>query len=144
MSVRSTRDELLQRIAIDPNVCFGKPCIRGTRIWAALLLDLLAPRASAREVLEEYPQLTPEDLRAAIAYGSEMARERHVALPIANLPTFAHGISCATLLLWPGDQHHDPVSYTFPCRMVLQQDVIPLAMTIYPHARQFMSTLYYA
>ena len=59
---------LLERISVDPNVCFGKPCIRGTRIWVSLLLDLLASGMS----IEEYPQLREEDIRAAIAYGAEM------------------------------------------------------------------------
>ena len=69
---------LLQRISIDPNVCFGKPCIRGTRIWVSLILDFLASGMTIGEVLEEYPQLTAEDIRAAIAYGAEMSRERYV------------------------------------------------------------------
>ena len=72
---------LLERISIDPNVCFGKPCIRGTRIWVSLILDFLANGMTTEEVLEEYPQLTIEDLRAAIAYGAEMARERYVEIP---------------------------------------------------------------
>ena len=73
---------LLERISIDPNVCFGKPCIRGTRIWVSLILDFLANGMTTEEVLEEYPQLTVDDLRAAIAYGAEMARERYVEIPI--------------------------------------------------------------
>jgi len=73
---------LLERISVDPNVCFGKPCIRGTRIWVSLLLDLLANGMSIEEILEEYPQLTEEDIRAAIAYGAEMSRERYVEVPI--------------------------------------------------------------
>jgi uncharacterized protein (DUF433 family) len=73
---------LLERISIDPNVCFGKPCIRGTRIWVSLLLDFLADGMTVEEILAEYPQLTIEDVRAAIAYGAEMARERYVELPI--------------------------------------------------------------
>ena len=69
---------LLQRISVDPNVCFGKPCIRGSRIWVSLLLDFLASGMSHQDVLTEYPQLTEEDIRAAIAYGAEMSRERYV------------------------------------------------------------------
>ena len=69
---------LLQRISIDPNVCFGKPCVRGTRIWVSLLLDLLADGMSIPEIIEEYPHLTEDDIRAAIAYGAEMSRERYV------------------------------------------------------------------
>mgnify|MGYP001599180869 CR=1 FL=1 len=59
---------LLQRISIDPNVCFGKPCIRGTRIWVSLILDFLTNGMKIEEILREYPQLTAEDIRAAIAY----------------------------------------------------------------------------
>jgi uncharacterized protein (DUF433 family) len=72
---------LLERISIDPNVCFGKPCIRGTRIWVSLILDFLANGMSMEELLAEYPQLEVEDIRAAIAYGAEMARERYVEIP---------------------------------------------------------------
>lgn len=69
---------LLERISIDPNVCFGKPCIKGTRIWVSLILDFLASGMSIKEILDEYPSLTEEDIRAAIAYGAEMSRERFV------------------------------------------------------------------
>ncbi|RJP77092.1 MAG: DUF433 domain-containing protein [Candidatus Zixiibacteriota bacterium] len=62
---------LLNRISVDPNICFGKPCIRGTRIWVSLVLDFLADGMTFQEVLDEYPQLTEEDIRAAIAYGAE-------------------------------------------------------------------------
>ncbi|MFQ5742719.1 MAG: DUF433 domain-containing protein [Acidobacteriota bacterium] len=72
---------LLDRISIDPNVCFGKPCIRGTRIWVSLILDALAEGMSQEELLGEYPELAPEDIRAAIAYGAEVARERIIPVP---------------------------------------------------------------
>ena len=75
---------LLERISINPEVCFGKPCIRGTRIWISLLLDLLASGATEDKVLKEYPQLKPEDIRAAIAYGAEMSRDRYVDIPITK------------------------------------------------------------
>lgn len=73
---------LLERISINSNVCFGKPCIRGTRIWVSLILDFLASGMTMEELLQEYPQLSLEDVRAAIAYGAEMARERYVEIPI--------------------------------------------------------------
>jgi len=66
---------------VDPQICFGKPCVRGTRIWVSLLLDFLASGAAIEEILENYPQLQPEDILAAIAYGAEMSRERYVDLP---------------------------------------------------------------
>jgi uncharacterized protein (DUF433 family) len=75
------REELLKRIAIDPNVCFGKPCIRGTRIWVSLIMDNLAEGVSEAELLLAYPQLQPEDIRAAMAFAAEMTRERIIPLP---------------------------------------------------------------
>ncbi|MCK4763350.1 MAG: DUF433 domain-containing protein [Candidatus Aminicenantes bacterium] len=60
---------LLDRISVDPDVCFGKPCIKGTRIWVSLLLDFLADGMSFDEILKEYPHLTMDDIRAATAYG---------------------------------------------------------------------------
>lgn len=69
-------NRLLDRIAIDPEVCGGKPCIKGTRLWVSLLLDFLASGMTEAELLAEYPQLTHQDVLAAIAYGAEAARER--------------------------------------------------------------------
>jgi len=76
---------LLERISVDSNVCFGKPCIRGTRIWVSLLLDFLASGMSIKEVIAEYPQLSEEDVRAAIAYGAEMSREHYVEILVGVL-----------------------------------------------------------
>lgn len=73
---------LLDRIAIDPHVCGGKPCIKGTRIWVSLILDFLAEGMSEAELLANYPQLCREDVLAAIAYGAEAAREQIVPVPI--------------------------------------------------------------
>jgi uncharacterized protein (DUF433 family) len=70
------------RISINPQVCFGKPCIKGTRLWVSLILDFLASGMSMEEILEEYPQLKREDIQACIAYGAEMARERFVPIPM--------------------------------------------------------------
>ena len=76
----ATREELLDRIRIDPVVCFGKPCIRGHRIWVSLILDFLASGWSIPEILENYPGLVEADIRACIAYGAEMSRERYVEI----------------------------------------------------------------
>jgi uncharacterized protein (DUF433 family) len=76
-----TREELLQRISIDPNVCFGKACIRGTRIWVALIIEHLASGRSEKEILEDYPDLDASDIQAALAYAAEITRER--ILPMA-------------------------------------------------------------
>jgi uncharacterized protein (DUF433 family) len=68
-------ENLLARISVDPNVCFGKPCIRGTRIWVSLILDNLAEGVSEADLLASYPQLAPEDIRSALAYGAAATRE---------------------------------------------------------------------
>lgn len=75
------RKELLKRITTDPNICFGKPCIRGTRIWVSLIVENLADGVTEKELLEAYPQLTPDDIRAALAYAAEVTRERVIPLP---------------------------------------------------------------
>ena len=77
-----TREELLSRISINPDVCFGKPCIRGHRIWVSLILDFLASGMTVAEILREYPGLEEADIYACIAYGAEMARERFVDIPL--------------------------------------------------------------
>lgn len=71
------REELLARISINPEICFGKPCIRGHRIWVSLILDLLAGGTSVPVILDDYPGLEAADILACIAYGAEMARERY-------------------------------------------------------------------
>ena len=78
----SNRAELLKRISIDPQVCFGRPCIRGTRIWVSLIVDNLVDGTSESELLAAYPQLQPEDIRAALAYAAEMTRERVIPVPV--------------------------------------------------------------
>jgi uncharacterized protein (DUF433 family) len=78
------RNELLKRISIDPRVCFGRPVIRGTRIWVSLVVDNLAEGVTEAELLAAYPQLRPEDIRAALAFAAEMTRER--IIPISTEP----------------------------------------------------------
>ena len=63
------RHELLSRISIDPNICFGKPCIRGHRIWVSLVLDLLAGGRTVEQLLDQHPGLEEADVLACIAYG---------------------------------------------------------------------------
>lgn len=77
------RNQLLTRIAVNPNICFGKPCVKNTRIWVSLVLDLLAAGDSVADILEAYPQLTQEDILACIAYGAAMSNEHFVEVEFA-------------------------------------------------------------
>jgi uncharacterized protein (DUF433 family) len=70
-----TREQLLERVTADPAVCAGKPCIRGTRIYIAILLDALAEGLTPEEIIDHYPSLTVDDVRAAVAYAADLARE---------------------------------------------------------------------
>jgi uncharacterized protein (DUF433 family) len=64
-----------ERIAADPAICHGKPCIKGTRIMVSVVLDNLAEGLTAEEIVAEYPSLGLEDVRAAMAYAADLARE---------------------------------------------------------------------
>jgi len=70
-----TREELLARVTVDPNVCTGKPCIRGTRIYISIILDALAEGLTPEEIIDHYPSLIVDDIRAAVAYAAELTRE---------------------------------------------------------------------
>jgi len=61
---------LLRRIKRDPEIMLGKPVIKGTRITVELILDLLARDQTAKTILKEYPELEPEDIKAALAYAA--------------------------------------------------------------------------
>jgi uncharacterized protein (DUF433 family) len=74
----ASRQNLLSRIMINPDICHGKPCIRGHRIWVSLILDFLTGGMTTEEILDEYPGLEEADVRACIAYGAEMARGNFV------------------------------------------------------------------
>lgn len=69
-----------KRISVDPEVCHGKPCIRGTRIFISVILDNLAAGQTIDQVIESYPGLTTEDIQAALSYAAELAHERTVYL----------------------------------------------------------------
>jgi uncharacterized protein (DUF433 family) len=80
------RSKSVERISIDPRICGGKPCIKGTRIWVSLILDFLADDMTEAELLDQYPGLTHQDVLAAFAYGAEAARERVIPVPAENPP----------------------------------------------------------
>ena len=67
----AVHSSLLERIAIDPDVRFGKPCIRGHRITVQEILEWLSGGASPQQILADYPQLEPEDSLAVYAYAAE-------------------------------------------------------------------------
>jgi len=67
-----------KRISVDPMICHGKACIKGTRIMVSIILDNLAADVSTDEILKSYPSLNLEDIKAAIAYAAELTRERIV------------------------------------------------------------------
>ena len=69
------------RITVDPKVCHGKACIKGTRIMASVILDNLAAGIPQDEILKSYPSITAEDIQAVIAYAAELARERVISFP---------------------------------------------------------------
>ena len=70
-----THQELLERIVVDPSVAGGKPCIRGTRIYIAIILDGLAEGLTPDQIVDHYPQLTLDDIHAALAYAAALAQE---------------------------------------------------------------------
>ncbi|MEW6261867.1 MAG: DUF433 domain-containing protein [Thermodesulfobacteriota bacterium] len=78
------RAALLKRISLDPNVCFGKACLRGTRIWVSLIVENIAEGVKEEELLSAYPQLTREDIYAALAYAAELTRERVIPIPLEH------------------------------------------------------------
>jgi uncharacterized protein (DUF433 family) len=68
-------DDLLERTIIHPQVCGGKPSIKWTRVYVAIILDGLAEGLTQQEILDHYPQLKMEDVQAALAYAAELAKE---------------------------------------------------------------------
>jgi uncharacterized protein (DUF433 family) len=76
---------LLNRISVDPDICHGKPCIRGTRIMVTVILDNLAEGLPPEEIVAEYPPLVIEDIQAAIAYAAMLTREEEL-IPLGVVP----------------------------------------------------------
>jgi uncharacterized protein (DUF433 family) len=68
-------------ISVDPTVCHGRACIKGTRVMVSVVLDNLAEGLTFEEILSSYPSLSCEAVKAAIAYAAELGRERVVAIP---------------------------------------------------------------
>jgi uncharacterized protein (DUF433 family) len=70
-----------EHISVDPEVCHGQACLAGTRIMVSIVLDNLAAGLSVEEVLRSYPTLTRDAVQAAVAYASDLARERVLVTP---------------------------------------------------------------
>jgi uncharacterized protein (DUF433 family) len=79
-------DELLERISVNPHVMVGKPVIRGTRIPVELIVKMLAQGIPEKEILDEYPRLEQEDIRAALAYASAILSNEEVIPLVENEP----------------------------------------------------------
>jgi uncharacterized protein (DUF433 family) len=71
-----------ERISVNPAICHGKACIRGTRVMVSVIVDNVAAGASRRDILQSYPTLMQSDIEAALAYAAELTREGTVSLPL--------------------------------------------------------------
>ena len=70
-----TDEQLLARVRVDPKICAGRPYIRGTRIYIAIILDALMEGLTAAAIVDHYPALDHDDIRAAVAYARQLARD---------------------------------------------------------------------
>jgi uncharacterized protein (DUF433 family) len=68
-------------IMVDPLICHGQACIKGTRVMVSVILDNLAAGLTEKEIIQSYPSIGPEAIQAAIAYAAELARERVTTVP---------------------------------------------------------------
>jgi uncharacterized protein (DUF433 family) len=75
---------LLDRISINPKICHGQPCVKGTRIMVWLIVQYLANGDSVEDILTAYPSLTREDIQACLAYAAEMTRERVLPIEVSG------------------------------------------------------------
>lgn len=69
------------RITVDPQICHGQACVKGTRIMVSVILDNLAAGETTDRILQSYPTLQREDLQAVLSYAAELAQERYIPLP---------------------------------------------------------------
>lgn len=74
-----------EHISVEPDVCHGKACIKGTRVMVSVILDNLAAGRTTEEIIHSYPSVQPDDVAATIAYAADLARERVVATPRGNV-----------------------------------------------------------
>ena len=74
---------MFERISVNPDICHGQPCIKGTRVMVWLILAYLANGDSIEDVLQAYPQLTREDVLESLTYAAEVTRERVVSIEVS-------------------------------------------------------------
>ena len=74
---------LIDRITIDEKICNGKPTIRGKRIAVQTILEFLSAGDSPEEVLEQYPSLSPEDIKACLQFATELMKRTYVIKAVA-------------------------------------------------------------
>ena len=73
-----------ERIAINPAVCHGKACIRGSRVMVSVILDNLAAGVPGEEIIASYPSIQEPDIQAALSYAAALAREGTADLPLEH------------------------------------------------------------
>ena len=73
-------EKLLARVTVDPNICHGKPCLRGLRYPVEMILDLLAADMTPEEILADYADLERDDIRAALAYAAQVTRVQRMLI----------------------------------------------------------------
>ena len=71
-----------ERISVNPVICHGKACIRGTRVLVSTILDNVAAGVAHQDILRSYPAITEADIEAALSYAAELTREGTVNLPL--------------------------------------------------------------
>ena len=74
---------MFERISIDPKICHGQACIKGTRIPVHQVIHMLANGDKAEEIIEDFPSLKPEDIKACLEYAAALAEEQ--LTPIENI-----------------------------------------------------------
>ena len=87
-----THEQLLARVRVDPEICAGRPYICGTRIYIAIILDALMEGLTPMEIIDHYPALDHDDIRAAVAYARQLARDN------GGKAVVNHGQSLSTAL----------------------------------------------
>ena len=71
-------NQLLQRITLDPNICHGKPCIRGLRYPVEFILELLSSGMNAKEIIDDYDDLEQEDILAALLFAARLTQVKSI------------------------------------------------------------------